>query len=66
LLVALAEVVQVGVQDGGLRRAAAARHDDAAWRCNALHGRTPRDECLREIDAAPPQAGVAVLVLDGH
>jgi hypothetical protein len=66
LLVALVEVVQLGVHDSGMRRAAAARHDDAAWRCNALHGRVPRDNCLLEIDAAQPRAGMAVLVLDAH
>jgi hypothetical protein len=60
LLLALVHVVGQGVRAGGERRAAAAQHDDAAWRCSHLHGRGLRDACLRQLDARPSATAPAL------
>jgi hypothetical protein len=56
LLVGLQQVVQQGVLQGSLRRAAAASHEDAVWRCNMLRGKRPRDDCLLLLPRTHGQA----------
>jgi hypothetical protein len=49
LLAAFQQVVSAGVAGGEARRLAARTQADSVWRCNALHSRSPRDECLRTV-----------------
>ncbi len=45
LLLAFHRVVQQGVVDGALRRAAVLERSNAVWRCNALAARQARADC---------------------
>jgi len=49
LLLVFGAVVRGAVSEGEARRTAAASRADATWRCQALHGRLPRDACLANI-----------------
>jgi hypothetical protein len=54
LLLAFHQVVLGAVQQGELRRKAAATQADAAWRCNAIPGARSREGCLMQLNATPP------------
>lgn len=55
LLLGIGEVARDAVHQGELRRAATARHSQATWRCNTLRSMKQRDDCLKELNAPPPQ-----------
>jgi hypothetical protein len=53
LLVTFHHVVQRAVEQGVLRRQAAAVHADAAWRCRDLRPTDARAQCLVRLGPAP-------------
>jgi hypothetical protein len=53
LLLAFQQVVAGSVAQGELRRAHAQAQASGAWRCNLLHDRAERKDCLAQLDGAP-------------
>jgi hypothetical protein len=54
LLALFHQVVRGAVRLGDARREATALHNAALFRCKALTERRPRESCLHQLDAAPP------------
>lgn len=53
LLLAFYQVVRGAVDQGALRRQAAALYADASWRCQWASGLGASQRCLAQLDAAP-------------